>query len=84
MAEIREALLYPPRQEMWQLCAPGDLGALDVAAVPEVVRFASRLNKDALAGTLPGEQPVWTSSGSFAGLLRLVPLRPGFVSSSWS
>ena len=25
-----------------------------------------------------------TSSGSFAGLLRLVPLRPGFVSSIWS
>ncbi len=84
VAEVREALLYPPRQEMWQLCSPGDLGALNVAAVPEVVRFASRLNKDALAGTLPGEQPVWTSSGSFAGLLRLVPLRPGFVSSSWS
>ena len=83
-AEVREALLYPPRQEMWQLCSPGDLIALNTATVPEVVRFASRLNKDALAGTLPGEQPVWTSSGSFAGLLRLVPLRPGFVSSIWS
>jgi hypothetical protein len=83
VAEIREALLYPPRQEMWQLCSPVDLSVLNVAAVPEVVRFASRLNKDALAGTLPGDQPVWTSSGSYAGLLRLVPLRPGFTSSTW-
>jgi hypothetical protein len=83
VAEIREALLYRPAQEMWQLCAPGDLSALNVAPVPEVVRFASRLNKSALAGTLPGDQPVWTSSGSYAGLLRLVPLRSGFVSSSW-
>ena len=43
-----------PRQEMWQLCSPGDLGALNVAAVPEVVRFASRLNKDALGGDTAG------------------------------
>jgi hypothetical protein len=84
VAEIREALLYRAAQEMWQLCAPGDLSALNATVPPEVVRFASRLNRDALAGTLPGDQPVWTSSGSYAGLLRLVPLRPGFVSSSWS
>ncbi len=81
--EIRAALLYPPREEMWQLCSPADLSALNATAVPEVVRFASRLNKDALVGTLPGDQPVWTSSGSYAGLVRLVPLRPGFASSSW-
>ena len=84
VAEIREALLYRPAQEMWQLCAPDDLSALNATVVPEVVRFASRLNRDALAGTLPGDQPVWTSSGSYAGLLRLVPLRPSSVSSSWS
>jgi hypothetical protein len=84
VAEIREALLYQPGQEMWQLCAPADLGMLNVAVTPVVVRFASRLTKDALAGTLPGDQPVWTSSGSYAGLLRLVSLRPGHVSSSWS
>jgi hypothetical protein len=84
VAEIREALLYRPIQEMWQLCAPADLGALNAAVVPEVVRFASRLNRDALAGTVPGDQPVWTSSGSYAGILRLVPLRSGLVSTSWS
>ena len=84
VAEIREALLYRPMEEMWQLCAPGDLGVLNSAAVPAVVRFASRLNKEALAGTLPGEEPVWASSGSYAGQLRLVALRPGYVTSNWS
>ena len=58
VAEVKEALLYPPRQEMWQLCSPGDLSVLNTATALEVVRFASRLNKDALAGTLPGERPV--------------------------
>jgi hypothetical protein len=84
VAEVRETLLYQPLQEMWQLCAPEDLSALNVDVVPEVVRFASRLSKNALTGTLPGGDPVWTSSGSYAGLLRLVPLKPRFVSSSWS
>jgi hypothetical protein len=83
VTEVREALLYRPVAEMWQLCTPGDLSVLSVVAAPEVVRFASRLNRDALAGKLPGEQPVWTSSGSFAGMLRFVPLRSGFVSSNW-
>ena len=32
VASVREALLYPARDEMWQLCGPGDLGALDVTA----------------------------------------------------
>jgi hypothetical protein len=84
VAEIRETLLSQPHQEMWQLCAPEDLSALNVDVAPEVVRFASRLSKNALTGTLPGGDPVWTSSGSYAGVLRLVPLRPRFVSSSWS
>ena len=84
VAEIRAALLYQPDQEMWQLCAPEDLGMLNTAASLQVVRFASRLDKDALAGLVPGDQPVWTSSGSHAGLLRLVSLGPGSVSSSWN
>jgi hypothetical protein len=84
VAEIRETLSYQPSQEMWQLCAPEDLSVLNVDVVPEVVRFAPRLNKDALIGRLPGVEPVWTSAGSYAGLLRLVPLRPRYVRSSWS
>lgn len=84
VAGVRDALLYPVGDEMWQLCAPADLSALDVNVPPIPIRFASRLNREALAGTLPGPDPVWTSSGSFAGLLRLVPLRSGVASSSWA
>jgi len=84
VATARDALLYPVRNEMWQLCEPDDLGALNVDAPPVTIRFASRLTRGALLGTVPGDEPVWTSSGSFAGLLRLVSLRPGVASSDWS
>ena len=39
-----------------------DLSVLDTGPVPVAIRFASRLNKEALAG-LPGDELVWTSSG---------------------
>ena len=84
MVEIRETLQYQPAEEMWQLCTPEDLNALDADLAPQAVRFASRLTKEALAGTLQGEEPIWTPSGSYAGLLRLVPLRSRFVDASWS
>jgi hypothetical protein len=83
VTRIRDALLYPVRDEMWQLCAPADVSALDADAPSLSIRFASRLAKDSL-GALPGDEPVWTSSGSFAGILRLVPLRAGMAESSWS
>ena len=82
VATVREALLYPVREEMWQLCAPGDLSALDADADVVSVRFASRLTARALAG-LPGGEPVWTSSGTVAGQLRLVQLRAGVAESTW-
>jgi hypothetical protein len=82
-AGVREALVAPVADEMWQLCAPGDLKALNPAVPPVAIRFASRLARDTLAGALSGEDPVWTSSGSFAGLLRLVPLRAGVVVYGW-
>jgi hypothetical protein len=83
VASVREALLYPVKDEMWQLCGPGDLGALDVAAPVLSVRFASRLTMGALSG-VPGGEPVWMSSGSFAGLLRLVPLHAWAYHSGWA
>jgi hypothetical protein len=82
VAEIKEALLYPPGGEMWQLCAPGDIRVLESRTSPQVVRFASRLNKEALAGTLPTGEIDWTTSGSYAGLLRLIPLQSRFIDSS--
>ncbi len=83
VAGVREALLYPPRDEMWQLCAPADLNALDVDAPTLSVRFASRLTREVLR-SLPGDEPVWTSSGSYAGVLRFVPLRGGIAEQHWS
>ena len=78
LTAVREALSYPAAAEMWQLCKPDDLRVLDVTVPPLAVRFAPRIDKEALGGTLP-EEPVWTSSGPSAGLVRFVPLRPGVV-----
>jgi hypothetical protein len=75
VASVREALQYPIRAEMWQLCGPGDLGALDVTGTVQSVRFAPRLTRDALIDVALGQETAWTSSGSFAGVLRLVPLQ---------
>jgi hypothetical protein len=83
VANVRDALLHPVQDEMWQLCAPADLRALNVDVPPPSIRFASRLTKEALR-SLPGDEPVWTSSGSFAGVLRLVPLRAGIAVPTWS
>ncbi len=82
VAEIKEAVRYEPGRVMWQLCTAEDLGALDVSVPPQAVWFAPRLNRDMLVGALPPEI-VWTSSGSYAGLLRLVPLRAGRTFSHW-
>jgi hypothetical protein len=83
IAEIVEAVQHDPREVMWQLCTPEDLSTLDVASVPQTVAFAPRLTRQSLAGVLPPDT-VWTSSGVHAGLLRLVPLRAGIVSPSWT
>lgn len=83
VASVRDALLHPARDEMWQLCGPTDLRTLDADAPTLSVRFASRLTKEALR-FLPGDEPVWTSSGAFAGVLRLVPLQAGIAVSTWS
>ena len=83
IAAIVEAVQHDPREVMWQLCAPGDLSALDVASALQIVAFAPRLTRQPLAGVLPPDT-VWTSSGLHAGLLRLVPLRAGIVSPSWT
>jgi hypothetical protein len=83
MAAIREALRHDPRQEMWQLCGPDDVGVLDVARPSQVVAFAPRLTKDALGVNLPPDT-TWTRSGSYAGLIRLVPLRPAATQVEWT
>jgi hypothetical protein len=68
---------------MWQLCTPADLSALDMAGTLPTVAFAPRLTRQQLVDVLP-QDTIWTSSGAHAGLLRLVPLRPGIASTSWA
>jgi hypothetical protein len=62
-----------------QLCAPEQLGDLDVEpGNARLVRFAP------LLGT-PSHSPdaIWTDGGQLAGVLRLVPLRRGVVDPVW-
>jgi hypothetical protein len=83
IAEIREVLQATVADAMWQLCAPNDLSALDVSNPPQAVPFAPRTTKDALIGGLVPLDTAWTSSGAYAGLLRLVSLRPESLASPW-
>jgi hypothetical protein len=78
-ADIKEALLYPHEQAMWQLCESRDTAALNVAVEFPAIRFASRLYERPLATALSSREVEWTPRGSFAGLMRLVPLRSGLV-----
>ena len=74
IAAIREVILHDPKQEMWQLCAPDDIGFLHAKATPQVVAFAPKPAKSALGQILPPNMH-WTMAGSHAGLIRFVPLR---------
>jgi hypothetical protein len=71
---IGTAVGYEPRDEMWQLCQPGDLHLLDASAEPLTIPFAPRTAEPVLSRVLP-PGTAWTSAGHRAGLLRLVPLR---------
>ena len=82
--EIREALQAPIGSEMRQLCSASDLGLIDVNAPRQAVRFASRLFTDSFtSGGLPEQDLVRTSSGSYAGTIRLLPLVRGTAVSYW-
>jgi hypothetical protein len=82
MTAIREALLHDPHAQMWQLCGPDDLSALNVRGSLQVVAFAPRMAKEAL-GVPPPPETTWIRSG-YAGLIRLVPLRDGAVQVEWT
>jgi hypothetical protein len=78
VAAIRDALLTEPRAPMWQLCGQNDVTVLDPGPAPLAVRFASGQYEHDLAAVVPRDT-MWISSGSLAGLLRLVPLRSEIV-----
>jgi len=83
LAAITAAVLYNPREVMWQLCAPADLSALDMTVTPQSVALAPRTARPRLAEVLP-KDTVWSSSGEQAGLLRLVPLHVQVVEPVWT
>ncbi|MFF5566425.1 hypothetical protein ACFY7Z_07690 [Streptomyces sp. NPDC012623] len=74
------------RQAVVQLSSPeqGSLLSRDPAAAvwirfaPEAVRAEVETAWQA-SGTVPPGEPLWTSSGRYAGLIRLTPLRMGVV-----
>ena len=83
LADVAEAMRADPRGVMWQLCGAAETGALDVSAVPRAVAFAPRRYRDSLPGAPRGVR--WLrADGGPAGLLRLVPLRPGLPDPRWT
>jgi hypothetical protein len=83
LSAIVAAAAHDPGGVMWQLCAPADLAMLDTHGRKGAVAFAPRMTRHTLHSSLPTDT-IWTSSGHYAGLLRLVPLRPGGVLLDWS
>ncbi|MFI0370815.1 hypothetical protein ACH35V_23340 [Actinomadura sp. 1N219] len=85
LAFLTEHVSYDPAGEMWQLCAPADLGLLDVAAGPRTVRFgpvARGRPADDAAAFPPGT--VLVPSSAHCGVLRLVPLQARVVEWPWT
>ncbi|GAA3231062.1 hypothetical protein [Actinocorallia longicatena] len=83
--DLLRAAAQNPHDVMWQLCSADDLALLDPGhgQVP-VVRFAPRSGLAAAAEGRSAAEMVWISSAQHAGVLRLVPIRPGMTSTSWT
>jgi hypothetical protein len=82
--EITRAATRGAFDVMWQLCAAPDLSLLDTDGQRlQTVRFAPRAGRAQVAARLPADT-VWISSARHAGVVRLVPLRPGLVMLTWS
>ncbi|MEV5749780.1 hypothetical protein AB0L00_18325 [Actinoallomurus sp. NPDC052308] len=83
LPDLAVAVAYDPGSVMWQLCAADDLSVLDPGSTPPpVVRFAPRHGRTAGSDALPPDT-VWVTSARHAGLLRLVPVRPGLTAQRW-
>lgn len=78
---IGTVLSASPRDSMWQLCMPRDLAMLSIDAEPPTLPFAPALAQPVVSKSAP-TQTEWTISGHRAGLLRLVPIRLGGVSTN--
>lgn len=84
LSDISEATASDPCDVMWQLCSADQLPLLDTDRTrARAVRFAPRATRHAIAAALPPDT-TWTAFGGNAGVLRLVPVRPGVVRRMWS
>ena len=84
---LNEVVSTPRHGLLAQMCTAPDLALLQpTARQARVVRFAPRSAQDVVVeGGIGAELDdlVWTSTGHLAGVVRLVPLRPGAVDLVW-
>jgi hypothetical protein len=81
---ISQTTLHDPHDVMWQLCTAADLPLLDPTARSlATLRFAPRSERPAIESRLPPDT-MWIPAARHAGVLRLVPLRPGLVVHTWT
>jgi len=79
---LARLLASPPSEPFGQLCAAEDLPLLDAAPQSaHLIRFAPRAALDGVGGV---SDVCLTANGRLAGVLRLVPLRPGTVELVWA
>ncbi|WP_017570363.1 hypothetical protein [Nocardiopsis halotolerans] len=82
-------LRMEPGERMLQLCDPKHLRLLgDAVSSIGTVRFAPKslreqLSHDGDRAFEAAQTTVWTHGGRLAGIMRLVPLRPGVVRTQW-
>ena len=83
IAIITTIITDDPRDTMWQLCRSAEIRLLDTG-IPKVpcVRFAPETVHESSSGVFSVET-IWISSTKHAGMLRLVPVRPGLASRTW-
>ncbi|CAM3951174.1 hypothetical protein [Nocardiopsis rhodophaea] len=84
---LLRALHRPPGDRMLQLCDPAHLSLLSTGAgAARGVRFAPMSVRPAMfgGGREAPSDTVWTAGGRLTGLLRLVPLRSGVMTTLWS
>ncbi|QXJ21190.1 hypothetical protein AGRA3207_002020 [Actinomadura graeca] len=83
LVALGDAVTHGADAVMWQLLGPGDLPMTRSGDRPACVRFAPLAVRDALAGRCPADT-LWVRPSRHAGVLRLVPVRPGLVRPRWS
>jgi len=90
-ARLAGLLAASPGEPFVQLCTTADLGMLDAAPQSaRMVRFAPDFVREPVTAVAANGSATdlgdvqWTTSGHLAGVLRLMPMRPGVVVREWA